>query len=895
LQADNSAIQNLRILPDLLSKNFAGREGVLNAISCTLPMKPHTRILRAALWGIPGVGKSQIALCFAEQRWDQYTHIFYVHATSSATIIADYRKIALRLKLQRPEDDQDHAREPQVVELVKTWLSEHSKWFMIFDNALEPAIVCGYTPVEGSGHILFTTRSQISAEVFVERSNVHEVPPMPSNEAVELALKLQNINENHSMERQAAKHLAQMAAGLPIAIEQTVCLARLRKVSLSAVLPEVEKKQALLKQSHPNSMHEDGCSTGAILALTLDTLKDQSPQAAQLFQLLVYFNPSSIPKEVITRASAEFKYHFARQETYDRGLERTAAELKEMRFKAWIARLPFYYQDPFQPDFWRTRLPFRKRLPANTLPRIDSEADRNVERNINNTAALRDVLEKPVRIENAYLDLRHAGLIRHPDDKTVWIHDLFAQLTVALLEEESQASHQVTAYTVLLMIYFVFPLPDHNKERETCFRYLPHAVSVLQYCRPFYNDLTIGPELAHLTASTFRLRISEFSPVKDGHAVDTAAFYYKLAVTGYQHALKRLREHPLVTVKEIILCARAEYAEEDGKLNRHSFTLHYTYNQRFGSAAVRALQTCLVLGAHVYQLAGQFKEAVQWTEIAAKGFQNLYGEHHDETHETRAALVRLYKRSGLWIHGDVLARVMARAYMKRWGGGLLSTPGSRIASDIGDCQMALICPEEAARWYDIALRGLVEMCGDNDRSQLIILLKLATLENSQHAHGKSLRLAQKALEIFRETCRAEPHWNWPSRDRLIDIELIVARQQFELGNLDAAKNGCERALGICKWDPDIDHADYTDYRSVWDSGLEAIWLWGCVAFAESSAPEDWNIPSLSVTQELSKQALDKYGPLRGPCCGKEYGSEGRNPGTGVAAQCQYLLRELGED
>jgi hypothetical protein len=95
--------------------------------------------------------------------------------------------------------------------------------------------------------------------------------------------------------------------------------------------------------------------------------------------------------------------------------------------------------------------------------------------------------------------------------------------------------------------------------------------------------------------------------------------------------------------------------------------------------------------------------------------------------------------------------------------------------------------------------------------------------------------------------------------------------------------------------PEIDHANYTDYRSVWDSGLEAIWLWGCVEFAESNAPEDWDIPNLSITPELSKQALDKYGPFRGPCCGKEYGSEGWNPGTGVAAQCQFLLRELGED
>ncbi len=114
-----------------------------------------------------------------------------------------------------------------------------------------------------------------------------------------------------------------------------------------------ERRQSLLKQSHPNCAHEDRYSTGAILGLTLDTLETQSPQAAALFQLLVYFNPSSIPKQNITQGTAEMKHHFARQETYDRGLDRRTAELKEMHIKAGLARLPWDCQDPFEPNFWK--------------------------------------------------------------------------------------------------------------------------------------------------------------------------------------------------------------------------------------------------------------------------------------------------------------------------------------------------------------------------------------------------------------------------------------------------------------------------------------------------------------------------------------------------------------
>ena len=872
-----------------MSNGFVGREDIIRSVGCSMASISDERTPGAALWGIPGIGKTQIALRFAERCRNQYTHIFFVNAASSATITSDYRTFARRLRLLRA--GQDRPKESEVVDLVKTWLSEHTRWLMVFDNALEPGVVRHYTPVEGSGHILFTTRSQIAAEALAERANVLAVPAMTSTEAVGLALKLQNIDSTNVFERQAAEHLARLTGGLPIAIEQTVSLACLRKVALSTVLPDVEKRHVLLKQSHPLSMHEDGCSTGAIISLTLDTLKVQSPQAAALFQLLVYFDSSAIPKEVITRSSLELVHHFARLETYDRGFERPAAELREMRIKALRAREPWYYRELPTADFLMSRIPFRKRLPANTLPRVDSQADKNLERHLRDDSALKEVLEKPVRTENAFLDLRQAGLIRNLDVKTVWIHDLFAQLTIALVEGESQATHQVTAHTVLLMIYLVFPLPDHDEKMAVCFRYLPHAVSILQRCRPFYNDLTIGPELAHMAASAFSLKISEFSATKDQDAVENAVFYYKLAFSGYHHAWKRLLDHPLVTEKEIIRRARAEYADEYGKEMQSLFRLHYIRNQRFGcSATVRTLQTCLKLGARVYGVIGQLDEAVKWTEMGVKGFQSLYGEDHSETYESRVVLLRLYRHGQLWVRGSVLGWVMGLSLLRRPDIGGVSA----LACAMGDCELGLMMPENAMRYYAIALQILTDLYGEDDRTHMIVLLKLATVEGLQHSHGKSLLLAQKGLKIYKDICRNQPQWNHPTSDRLIDLEVAIARQQFELGNFEEAKQGCERALRICKWDPKYDQADYAEYRSVWDSGLEAVWVWACIEFAGSTLPEEWDILSLNVTKDISSQALKKYRRLRKPCCGKEYGNEGWNPGYGVAAQCQNMLAALDE-
>jgi NB-ARC domain len=833
-----------------------------------------------------------VALRFTERFRDQYKYVFYVSANTSAAIVADYRRIARRLRLYKP--DQKEIEDTEVVELLKAWLSENTAWLMVFDNALEPGTVRRYTPVEGNGHVLFTTRSSIAAEALSGKANTLELLPLSHEEAIQLTFKLQNIVEADLLEIHAAQRLAHMVAGLPIAVEQTVSLACLRKISLSAILPELERKSALLKQSHPNSMHEDGYSTSAILTMTLDALRAESPQAAELFRLLVYFEPSSIPKEVITQASQELKSHFARRETYDRGFIQTPADLRERRLQAALANAPFYYQDPFTGQFWRDRIPFRKRLPPNTLPRIDSAADRNVEHFLRKNSVLQDVLEKPSRIENAFIDLRQAGLIRYPDDKTIWIHDLFAQLTVALLEEESQTSHQATAYTVLLMIYFVFPIPDYSREYKFCLRYLPHAVCILSHCKAFYSGLTMGPELAHMTAATFNMKLALRDEERDPATEENAIYYYKLAFTGYHYAWRRLREHPLVTEKEIILCARAEYRseEERGKLN--IYFLHYHENQRFGSfAAVRSIQTCLKLGGHLYQKLGRYDEALEWTERAVKGVQGMYGERHDETAAARTSLQHLYRETNEWAKGYVLGWVIAKAYMERWGGGLICINGGHMASAIGDCALHLGRPAEAAGWYGITYRGLVDRYGPDDREQQIILLKLAMAENAQHRHLTALEYARQDLAIYENVARTEEDHNQISESRLVDIETAMALQEYALANLVTAQEGCERALRLVDWDSRFIKLKTDNYKSEWESGLEAVWLWGCIHFDGDRDVREWDIPHLKVTSELSRQAIKMYGSLRAPCCGRNYGNEGLDVNGGHDAQLQRLLEELG--
>lgn len=891
--ASSSAIpiqeQRHFLVPDLLSNTFSGRDDILTCIFRSLHGRQTEMISRAALWGIPGIGKTQIALRFANRYRSEYTNVFYVNASSPETIAANYRAILRTLRPNKPvAADSDKL---EIQELFNMCLAENPNWLLIYDNAIRPAAVRGYTPIRGSGHIVFTTRNVVAAEQLVERENAYEVLALPMTQAIPFILRLQKITPPAPQEEQLAQRLAQAVMGLPIAIEQTVLLARLRRVSVAEIIPDFEKRRdkrrALLKQSHPASMHEEECSIGALVTMTLDTLSAASQQAASLFRLLVYFDTSSIPIAFLTSASTELQHHFARQETYDRGLIPTVAGAKENKSSV-LDNAPFNGPSPLEKDFWRSRGPFRSKTPVSGLPRIDTDSDRAVERFYKGDRLLQDVLEKDIRIENALLDLKGAGLIRRLNDKTIWIHDLFAQLTIATIEEESLAISQTTAHLVLLVIYLSFPIPDLSRSRDPCLACLPHATCILTYCAPFYKNLTMGPELAHLTASALDLN----SPGnKSPEYREKLVKYYKLAIVGYHYAWGRLRSIPGITEKEIMLSARAEYAQENAKLLRHIHALHSRGYERFGSSpAPRSVQTLLKLG-NFYASWEQYTEAVNWTTMAVRGFKGLYGELHDETMETRGTLLYLYKEMHDFGKGYALSRLMVMDYMKRWGGGLVCEPGASLAVEVGDCAMGLGRVQEAGDWYQVTLRGMTATFGDEDRTLIQTLLRLVRVERLQHNHGSSLQYALRAEKVYHAVKRSETDLEILVPENLTPIQLAIALQHFERGNSEAAREWCEKTFVGPKWTPLKVDRPSNIYRTLCDVRLEAIWIWGCVEYGEADVQE-WEISAFNIAKDLSREALSRFGPLKNPCCGGVDRGRDGHPKLSVAAELQGILKEL---
>ncbi|HUM92587.1 MAG TPA: ATP-binding protein, partial [Candidatus Competibacter sp.] len=109
---------------------------------------------KAALQGMPGVGKTQLALKYAERHRQDYAAGLWVSAASRETLLSGFAALAGVLGLpERNEADQEKA-----VAAVRRWLNTTDQvWLLILDNADELELLHDVLP-SGRGHCLLTTR-----------------------------------------------------------------------------------------------------------------------------------------------------------------------------------------------------------------------------------------------------------------------------------------------------------------------------------------------------------------------------------------------------------------------------------------------------------------------------------------------------------------------------------------------------------------------------------------------------------------------------------------------------------------------------------------------------------------------------------------------------------------
>ncbi|PPR06941.1 hypothetical protein CVT26_004129 [Gymnopilus dilepis] len=172
------------------------------------PGEPRSR--RAILlYGMGGIGKTQLSRKFAEETSDQFSYIFWIDGSTTETIALGLQNLP-GVKLVSP----DGSTRP-----ILQWISGlEGEWLMLFDNAEEH--IHGFVPPGNSGNILVTSRNRS-----VGRSTAFktmEVEQMAEDDAVSLLLKASCLDQAptpvalHDMARLIVDELQ----CLPLAVDQ---------------------------------------------------------------------------------------------------------------------------------------------------------------------------------------------------------------------------------------------------------------------------------------------------------------------------------------------------------------------------------------------------------------------------------------------------------------------------------------------------------------------------------------------------------------------------------------------------------------------------------------------------------------------------------------------------
>lgn len=295
------------IVPFEENPYFTGRSQTISELRLSLTDGNLVAITqRQALSGLGGVGKTQIALAYTYRHRTDYEAVFWLDASSEATLRAGFAEQANALGLV--DSDAGKSIDTNAM-LFKRWLQQTGRWLLVLDNADEPAELKSLVPQNAKGHILLTSRAQNLQSLSIVRPV--EVHCFSNEEAVEFLLVRTERRTAPLVERYAAVELAKVLGELPLALEQAAAFIVEQRMPIADYLTSFRQMEHALLARTPPQLGNYPHTVATTWLVNFEQLKPNRNAVAAL-RICALLGPAPIPFELICAVAPDFDPNLAR-------------------------------------------------------------------------------------------------------------------------------------------------------------------------------------------------------------------------------------------------------------------------------------------------------------------------------------------------------------------------------------------------------------------------------------------------------------------------------------------------------------------------------------------------------------------------------------------------------
>lgn len=300
--------QPLWTVPFDRNSNYVDRE-ILERLKAQLCSEAG--MSTAAIYGLGGVGKTQIALELAYQIREEYTDssIFWIPAMDLQSIQKSYLNMANQLGVMAASQEPD-----EVIKSVCNHLCQVSSgpWFLIFDNAddidmwhqSKPGVsLRACLPNSHLGRILITTRNIRVAQLLASRGIFH-VPEMDLKRATRVLERLL-INKDLLKNQGNINGLLSQLACLPLAIAQATAFINQNSTDIKGYIALLNGQEEDAIELLSQDFEDRGrykCVRNPVATtwlISFDQLRKQDPLAAKYLSFMACLSPREIPISIL--------------------------------------------------------------------------------------------------------------------------------------------------------------------------------------------------------------------------------------------------------------------------------------------------------------------------------------------------------------------------------------------------------------------------------------------------------------------------------------------------------------------------------------------------------------------------------------------------------------------